>query len=246
MEMNKFLVIIPAFNEEKNIESVIQSLKGIDLPVDVVVINDGSSDDTLVNAKKCNVVVVSHPTNLGYVAAVQTGFKYADMHNYPYVIFFDGDGQHDPKYIKDIAMAIVKENVDVVIGSRFLEKNSMKISMAKLIVVKFFRTIIYQITKKKITDPTSGFKAYKASIYKKFTDSNNFFYDLPDCNFIIDILMQNYKIHEVPVNMFDRKHGNSKIHTAGIKPFIYLAQTLLSILIVFMKNKLNPIGGKTQ
>ncbi|MDF2558040.1 MAG: Undecaprenyl-phosphate mannosyltransferase [Bacillales bacterium] len=244
--MNKFLVVIPAFNEEKNIESVIQSLQRIDLPLDVVVINDGSSDDTLSVSRKCDVAVISHPTNLGYVAAVQTGFKYADMKKYPYVIFFDGDGQHDPKYIKDIAMAIEKDNVDVVIGSRFLETNSMKISSAKLLVVKFFRTIIYQITKKKITDPTSGFKAYKASIFKKFVDSENFSYDLPDCNFIIDILMQNYKILEVPVNMFDRQHGASKIHNAGIKPFIYLAQTMLSILIVFMKNKMNPIGGKTQ
>ncbi|MDF2606150.1 MAG: Undecaprenyl-phosphate mannosyltransferase [Bacillales bacterium] len=240
--MNKFLIVIPAYNEESNIEFVIHSLKNLKLPIDIIVINDGSNDDTLPNAKKCGVPVVTHPTNLGYLAAVQTGFKYAAKKEYPYIIYFDGDGQHDPIYIKDIMTEIEKDENDVVIGSRFLDSNCMKISKSKLMVVKMFRTIIYQITNKKITDPTSGFKAYKEKVYRRFIDSNNFNYDLPDSNFIIDILLQNYKIVEIPVNMFDRQHGKSKIHNTGIKPLIYLAQTLLSIFIVTMKSKLSQRG----
>jgi glycosyltransferase involved in cell wall biosynthesis len=240
--VNDFLVVIPAYNEERNIEFVIHSLKNLKLPIDIIVINDGSVDDTLAIAKKCGVPVITHPTNLGYLAAVQTGFKFAGSKNYSYVIYFDGDGQHDPIYIKDIMAEIEKDENDVVIGSRFLESNCMKISKSKLMVVKLFRSIIYQITKKKITDPTSGFKAYKEKVYRRFIDSNNFNYDLPDSNFIIDILLQNYKIVEIPVNMFDRQHGKSKIHNPGVKPLIYLAQTLLSIFIVTVKSKLSQRG----
>jgi hypothetical protein len=148
--------------------------------------------------------------------------------------------------IKDMMEAIKRDEVDVVIGSRFLNNSNMKISFSKMAAVKFFRSIIYRITKKRITDPTSGFKAFKANVYKRFTNSRNFYYDLPDSNFIIDILLQKLTILEIPVNMFDREHGESKIHHSGLKPFIYMAQTLLSILIVIMKNKMHLTGGKTS
>lgn len=242
--MNEFLIVIPAFNEEENLEHVIQSLKQLDMPFDIVIINDGSKDRTEKKARELGVHTVSHPTNLGYMTALETGFKYAEKNNYPYVILFDGDGQHDPSYLRRIMEAIKLKEIDVVIGSRFLENSSMKIDLAKLIAVKFFRFIIYQITKKRITDPTSGFKAYKAKVYEQFTKQDNFHFDLPDSNFIIDILLQNLTIMEVPVNMYERKHGKSKIHYKGLKPLIYIAQTLLSILIVIIKNKRHVRGGK--
>ncbi|MDP4085000.1 MAG: glycosyltransferase family 2 protein [Bacillota bacterium] len=243
--MNDFLIIIPAFNEENNVEYVVSSLNKLNAPIDIVFINDGSTDDTAKKAKISGANVVSHPTNLGYASTLQTGFKYAEKHNYPYVIFFDGDGQHDPASIKDIMMAIQREEIDVVIGSRFIENSNMNIGFTKMIAVIFFRYIIYKVTKKRITDPTSGFKAFKSKVYKRFTHHGNFYYDLPDSNFIIDILLQNLNIQEIPVNMFDRQHGRSKIHKAGLKPIVYLAQTLLSILIVVIKNKIQVTGRKT-
>lgn len=242
--MNEFLVIVPAYNEEKNIVKVHESLKQLELPIDIVIIDDGSTDETALRAMHCGAKVVSHPTNLGYLSTIQTGFKYAEKLDYPYVIFFDGDGQHDPRYIRVMMDSIARENVDVAIGSRFLANSNMEISPAKMLAIKFFRRIIYRATKKRITDPTSGFKAYKAAAYKRFAHTANFYYDLPDSNFIIDILLQNFSIVEIPVNMYEREHGESKIHQTGLKPFIYMAQTLLSILVVIMKNKIYVSGRK--
>lgn len=242
--MNDFLIVIPAYNEESNLKRVIQSLKQQLEEVDMVIIDDGSTDNTARMASKMGVMVLSHPTNLGYISAVQTGFKFAEKKNYPYVILFDGDGQHDPSNIADFIDKIQSDHVDVVIGSRFLHKSKMKVGLTKRVVIQFFSLLIYGITKKYITDPTSGYKAYKAKVYRKFINSKDFYYDLPDSNFIIDILLQNFSIEEIPVNMYDREHGKSKIHQSGIKPFIYLVQTLLSILIVIIKNKLHRTGGK--
>lgn len=244
--MNDYLVAVPTYNEEKNVENVFCSLKKLNLPFDIVIIDDGSTDQTVLRAHKCGANVISHPTNLGYLSAIQTGFKYAQKHQYPFLIFFDGDGQHDPSYIKDMMAAISQVDVDVVIGSRFLNESNMEIGHSKMLAIKFFRSIIYKTTKKRITDPTSGFKAFKADVYKRFTNSTNFYYDLPDSNFIIDILLQKLSILEIPVNMFDRKHGESKIHHNGLRSFIYMTQTLLSILIVIMKNKMHLTGGKTS
>lgn len=244
--MNEYLVAVPAFNEENNIEKVIHSLKQLNAPIDIVIINDGSTDQTALRVRQAGAKVVSHPTNLGYLAAIQTGFKYAEKHDYPYIIFFDGDGQHDPICVNDMIEAITRDGVDVVIGSRFLIESNMRTSFAKMLAIKLFRSVIYRTTKKFISDPTSGFKAFKASVYKRFTSSRDFYYDLPDSNFIIDILLQNHTILEIPVNMFDREHGKSKIHYSGIKTFVYMAQTLLSILIVVMKNKMQLTGGKTS
>lgn len=244
--MNDFLVVVPAFNEEESLTQVIPSLKQLQMPLDIVIINDGSTDGTAEKARELGAYVVSHPTNLGYMAAVQTGFKYADKHHYPYILFFDGDGQHDPNCIKDMMEAIQQEDVDVVIGSRFLQQSQMEIGPLKLAAVLFFRFIIYQITKKRITDPTSGFKAFKAEAYRRFTNADTFNYDLPDSNFIIDILLQNLNILEIPVNMYNRQHGESKIHHTGLKPLIYISQILLSIFIVIIKNKLKVAGGKTK
>lgn len=218
-------------------ESVISALKQLNSPFDIVIVDDGSTDETAGKAKEYGATVVSHPTNLGYSTTIQTGFKYAELNNYPYIIFFDGDGQHDPAYIDDMMEAITSEDVDVVIGSRFLQNRDMKVGFSKRIAIGFFQQIIYLTTKKRITDPTSGFKAYKANVYKRFTKSNEFFYDLPDSNFIVDILLKKYTILEIPVNMFDRQNGDSKIHNTGLKPLIYMAQTLLSILVVVMKKQ---------
>ncbi|PZX07067.1 hypothetical protein C7437_101174 [Psychrobacillus insolitus] len=242
--MNDFLIIIPAFNEEENMVSVIGTLSRLNKPFDIVIIDDGSTDLTAQKANECGADVIRHPTNLGYSAAIQTGFKYAKKKSYPYVIFFDGDGQHDSSNISDMMEAIQLENVDVVIGSRFLQKGNMKIGFSKKVAINFFQHIIHLTTNKCITDPTSGFKAYKAKVYEKFTKSSEFFYDLPDSNFIIDILLRDLNILEIPVNMFNRQYGKSKIHTTGLKPVIYMAQTLLSILIVVIKKKkIVRIGG---
>lgn len=240
--MNEFLIIIPAFNEEKNISKVLDSIISLQLPIDILVINDGSKDQTVRNAKPFLVNIISHPTNLGYGSAIQTGYRFAANRKYPYVIVFDGDGQHDPSYIINMMEAIKQDDVDVVIGSRFLLKSKMEIGCSKLLVIKFFRKLIYYITGKKITDPTSGFQGFKFRVYEALSNSRNYPTDFPDSNFIIETLLNRNKILEIPVNMYNRESGSS-IHS-GLKPIVYVLQILLSIVVVIIRHKLLYVEKK--
>jgi glycosyltransferase involved in cell wall biosynthesis len=232
--MNEYLLIIPAFNEEKNISRVLDALIQLCLPMDIIVIN-GSSDRTIQITQEYPVTILSHPTNLGYGCAIQTGFRFAARKKYPYVIVFDGDGQHDPLYIVKMMETIQQGTIDVVIGSRFLLNSKMEIGFFKLLMIKFFRKIIYSITGKKITDPTSGFQGFKYWVYESLSKSRSYPTDFPDSNFIIETILQKYKIVEIPANMFDREHGNS-IHS-GFKPIIYVLQITLSILVIVIRHK---------
>lgn len=242
--MNEFLVIIPAFNEEKNISRVLESILHLQLPIDILVVNDGSNDRTLQIVEKYPVKLISHPTNLGYGSTIQTGYRFAAKRKYPYVIIFDGDGQHDPTYLVGMMEEIKQVNTDVVIGSRFLMESKMQIGFFKLLILKFFRILIYYITGNKITDPTSGFQGMKYWVYESLANSKDFPNDYPDSNLIIELILKNRKLREIPVNMYNREHGTS-IHS-GIKPFIYVLQIMLSIFVIVIKHKFIRKGeGKT-
>lgn len=236
--MNEFLMIIPACNEEANISRVLSSLNQLKLPIDILVVDDGSSDRTVQIASTFPVFVLSHPTNLGYGCAIQTGYRFAARRGYPYVISFDADGQHDPAYVLHMMEAIQQEGTDVVIGSRFLMKGDMKVGWMKRLAFKFFRGLIYSATKKKITDPTSGFRAYKFSVYEPLANELNFPWDYPDSNFIIEIILNQNRVVEIPVNMYDRENGKSMQHSSLIKACVYTLQILLSVFVVILRYKL--------
>jgi glycosyltransferase involved in cell wall biosynthesis len=233
--MNEYLLVIPAFNEEKNIMRVLESILVLQLPIDILVVNDGSNDRTAHLVRQFPVNLLSHPTNLGYGSTIQTGYRYASAKNYPFVIIFDADGQHDPSYLVHMMEALKQVNTDVVIGSRFLMESKMKISFFKLLLLKFFRMLIYYITGNIITDPTSGFQGLNHRVYGALANSKDFPYDYPDSNFIIEMILKDNKVREIPVNMYNREHGKS-IHS-GIKPIIYVLQILLSIFVVVIKYK---------
>lgn len=233
--MHDYLLIIPAYNEEKNLARVLESIIQLSLPIDILVVNDGSSDHTVQIAMKFPVLLISHPTNLGYGATIQTGYRFAAKRKYSYVIIFDGDGQHDPTYIVHMMEAIKQVNTDIVIGSRFLMNSTMDVGYIKLLILKFFRVLIYYITGNRVTDPTSGFQGLKHTVYETLASSNDF-PDYPDTNLIIELILKNHKLREIPVNMYNREHGKS-IHS-GIKPIIYVLQIMLSIVVVVLKHKL--------
>ncbi|MDP4162812.1 MAG: glycosyltransferase family 2 protein [Bacillota bacterium] len=234
--MKTHLIMIPAHNEEGNIATVLEDVLSLDLGTDILVINDGSSDQTENIVKSYPVFLVTHPVNLGYAATLQTGFKFAYNKGYQYVIQLDGDGQHDVQYIHELMYALSNEQTDIVLGSRFLQRSQMNISWAKLAVIKFFRAMIMRMTGKKVTDPTSGFRGYKVSVFHNFVKPNFFPNEYPDSNLIIELLLQKYRLVEVPVNMKDRMHGVS-MH-AGFKSFIYMFHVMLSIVTVMLRHTL--------
>ncbi|MCM0647210.1 glycosyltransferase family 2 protein [Clostridium swellfunianum] len=234
--MTDTLIIIPAHNEEKNILKVLEDIKTQSLNMDVLIVDDGSKDKTRDLVMSEEVKIISHPYNLGYGAALQTGFKYAKKQNYKYVILFDGDGQHNAKYIKDFYEEISKNHWDIVSGSRFLVQDESEVELLKKIVIRALRKIIFISTGVKITDPTCGFKALSQRAYEFYSKMGNYPADYPDSDIIIQMLKLGYKIKEIPISINKRIHGTS-MHS-GLKPIIYLFKMFLSINVVLLRHKL--------
>lgn len=232
--MREALVIMPCFNEEGNIRNVLTSLLELNYDVDILVVNDGSTDRTLTRLQGLNITVVSHPFNLGYGAALQTGFKYATVHGYRYIMQLDADGQHDVHYIPALLDRLRKDDVDLVIGSRFLGGGSqMRFGFTKRVAVGFFISVIKLLGKKKLTDPTSGYKGMSRRLFTYYSTMGKFPYDFPDADIIIQTLRKGYRLDEISVVMRDRTDGVS-MHS-GLKPIYYMIKVTLSIFIVMLR-----------
>lgn len=232
---NKTLVIVPAFNEEKNIARIVREIRGNIPEAGVVVVDDGSSDSTKENAHKSGAVVISLPFNMGYGTAVQTGYKYAKSEKHEYILQLDADGQHEPLFLKDILSELRKDSADVIIGSRFLHQASYRPRLLRLIGMKLFSALTSLLLGQKISDPTSGFLGFKGEVLG-FLVSDFFPFDYPDADTIIMMRKAGFRIKEIPVVM---RAGNRKSMHSGIRPLYYVFKMLLSILTVFLRG-----GGK--
>ena len=175
--MKKVLLIIPAYNEEENIANVYKSITNYNkknkIKYDVIVINDGSKDNTLKILKDNKIPHVNLIHNLGIGGAVQTGYKYAFYNDYDIAVQFDGDGQHDIRYVKDIIEPLLNEKADMVIGSRFIDKSrkGFKSSASRRLGIKIISAFMRFATRKKIYDTTSGFRAVSKKIISDFAVS---------------------------------------------------------------------------
>ena len=154
----KKLIIIPAYNESANIEKTVASIKKDAKGFDYVIINDCSVDNTRKICEDNGFNIVNLPINLGIGGAVQTGYRYAYEHGYDVAVQVDGDGQHDPEFLDTMAVYLVDHNLDMVIGSRFIEKKGFQSSYTRRMGIRFFTGLIKLMTGKTITDPTSGLR----------------------------------------------------------------------------------------
>lgn len=232
--MPRGLIIIPAYNEEKNIGKVLEKINNLILDMDVLVVNDGSRDNTRRVVLESGGYVISHPFNQGYGAALQTGFKYAKEKNYDYVIQFDADGQHSPEELYYMKEEICEGIADIINGSRFLGRTAQNLGALKKMVINMLRFIIRITTGTKISDPTCGFKALSKRTFEYYSAMGNFPPDYPDADVLIQMLKLGYKVKEIPINVQEREAGKS-MHS-GIKPAIYLAKMLLSIIVILLRN----------
>lgn len=237
---HELLIIIPAYNEEESIGAFLSSLLDSSIPdiADVVVINDASTDQTVSIVRSLGIPVISHPYNLGYGTALQTGYKYACDHHYHYLIQMDGDGQHDICNIKRIYQCLLDQDApDIVIGSRFFkESKSFAISFAKKIAIRFFQKAIYMASKQHVTDPTSGLQGLKESAFSYYAQFGNFDNNYPDANMIIQMALLGFHIKEIPAVMHERQAGQS-MHFGIIEPFLYMCIMLFSTSNVFIRGK---------
>ena len=233
-EKSKIIFVIPAYNEEKSIkktyESIVAYNKKHKTKFDVIVINDGSTDSTKKVLEEEKIPHINLVCNLGIGGAVQTGYKYAYEHDYDVAIQFDGDGQHDIEYIDRLLKPLQNDEADMVIGSRFVEKDKQgfKSSLFRRLGIKLISFVIKRETNVKIYDTTSGFRAINRNILKIYC--NKYPTEYPEPISSVNIIKKGYVIKEVPVRMKERKAGVS-----SIKPWksaYYMVNVILTILVM--------------
>jgi len=227
----KYLAIVPAFNEEKAISGVIKEIKELSIPIDVVVIDDGSTDRTSDAARDSGAEVITLPFNLGIGGAVQTGFKYAVKFDYEIAVQVDGDGQHIASEIKELFDALENSGADVAIGSRFLKDRGFKSSKARQVGIGMFKFVNSLVIGQKITDNTSGFRAYNKRAIAFL--SENYPTDYPEPESVIILKKNGFKLVEVPVDMREREHGKSSI--SSFKAAYYMIKVFLAIFVDLFK-----------
>lgn len=243
-EKKELLIIIPAYNEEKNIGKLLEQLRGPEISnlADILVMNDASKDHTERICHEYGVEVVNHVFNLGYGCGLQVGYKYAIKNGYKYVIQMDADGQHDVCNIKTIYQTLIQPNeqgkeVDIVLGSRYV-KGSPKYptSFVKNFAYIIFRFLIKIGTGKKIMDPTTGLQGLSRRAFGFYAGYNHFDDMYPDANMIMQMLMLGYEVEEIPAIMHSRTEGVS-MHS-GLKPILYMFRMMYSIIAVWVRIKI--------
>lgn len=243
MRYKEVLLIIPAYNEEKNIEKVMKQLAQPEIAdiVDVLVMNDASSDNTNWLAKEYGCAVVTHVFNLGYGSGLQLGYKYAIRRGYSYVIQMDADGQHDVCNIPKIYQRLKEKDddgrtPDIVLGSRFMKGSTeFEVSFAKKMAFVLFRKMLYLATGRKIADPTTGLQGLSRKAVLYYSKYNHFDDKYPDTNMITQMLLLDFKVVEIPAVMHARTSGKS-MHS-GLKPIWYMMRMFYSVLAVIFRCK---------
>ena len=227
----KMLVIIPAFNEEGNLEKTIQDIQDNAPEFDYVIINDCSTDQTLQICRRHGYSYLNLPVNLGIGGAVQTGYRYALYHGYDIAVQFDGDGQHRAKYLAKMANELKQTNSDMIIGSRFINKEGFQSSSIRRFGIKYFTVLIHLLTGKRITDPTSGMRMINRKLMEKFTEE--YPVDYPEPESVVTVLSEKFKVSEIPVVMMHRENGVSSISMG--KSLYYMIKVTCAILIARIK-----------
>ncbi|MBO5450556.1 MAG: glycosyltransferase family 2 protein [Lachnospiraceae bacterium] len=227
----KSIVIIPAYNEEKSIVKTVQDICEHAPEFDYVIINDCSTDHTLSVCREHHLHVLNLPVNLGIGGAVQTGFLYAYKNGYDYAIQFDGDGQHDAKYLHEMRDYMIEQNADMLIGSRFLEKEGFQSTGMRRFGIRYFSALIKLLTGQKITDPTSGMRMINRDILAMYSES--YPKDYPEPESVVAIMNSGKKVMEYPVIMRKRMEGTSSI--SPLKSVYYMIKVSLAIFLEMLR-----------
>lgn len=227
MKESKILIIIPAYNEGRSIDSVLTDIERHVPEADILVVNDGSSDSTSDIARGKGVFVLDLPFNLGIGAAMQAGYKFAREKDYDIAVQCNGDGQHPPYQIKNLVNFLVENEVDIVVGSRFLRKYCYRSSFTRQMGIIIFSRLISFIARTRLTDTTSGFRALSKEAIRSFAA----YYpcDYPEVEALVLAHKENLKIREFPVKIYPRKQGVSSI--GFFSSVYYTIKVFLAVII---------------
>jgi len=227
----KSIVIIPAYNEEKSIVKTVEDIRQNAPEFDYVIVNDCSKDATLKICMEQGMHVLNLPINLGIGGAVQTGYRYAYKNGYDFAVQFDGDGQHDAKFLQEMRDYMTEHKLNMLIGSRFIEKEGFQSSGIRRFGIRYFSSLIRLLTGTRVTDPTSGMRMVDRDIIAIYAES--YPKDYPEPESVVAILNMGKTVGEYPVVMRERTEGISSI--SPLRSVYYMVKVTLAILVEMLR-----------
>jgi len=233
----KKIAIVPAYNEQAAIGSVVDELKAFDPELDVLVVDDASHDATALRAREHGALVVTLPFNLGIGGAVQTGFRYAAEQGYDLAARVDGDGQHDPVELAPLMNAVVADEADICVGSRFAGAEGYRSSATRRIGIRILARTVSLLTRQRVTDTTSGFQVLNRKAIELF--AADYPHDYPEVEAAVMVHKHRLRLAEEPVRMRERAAGESSIR--GLKTVYYMAKVMLAILVGALRRRATPL-----
>ena len=235
-----YLAVVPAYNEAATIARVVRALRDEAPRYDVVVVDDGSTDDTARIARGAGAGVLRMPFNLGIGGAVQAGFTYALEQGYDRMVQVDGDGQHDPEQIRllEDAMAI-DPGLDMICGSRFLVDSRYPAPISRRMGIHVFAFLLSIFVGQRVSDPTSGFRLYNRRAIGLF--ARDYPHDYPEVEAVLMLHNHRLRMREVPVQMYERGGGTSSINSG--KSVYYMIKVLLAIFVGLLRRRAVPAPG---
>ncbi len=231
------VAIVPALNEEHTVPRVIDELRAFDPGLDIVVIDDGSTDRTADVAGAKGAFVLRLPFNLGIGGAVQTGFRFAFEHGYDLAVRVDGDGQHDPAQLQRIIEPVLRGDADIAVGSRFAaEEGGYRSSRSRRVGIRILATVVSRIVGQRVTDTTSGFQALNRQGIALF--ARDYPHDYPEVEATVMVFRHRLRLREVPVSMRERGGGRSSI--TALRSIYYMVKVLLAIFVGLFRRHVVP------
>jgi glycosyltransferase involved in cell wall biosynthesis len=238
LEQLRRVAIVPAFNEEGCIAGVIAEVRAFDAGLEVVVIDDGSVDQTASVARAAGAHVLKLPFNLGIGGAVQTGFRYAHENDFDLAVRVDGDGQHDPAQLRAVIDPVLRDEVDIAVGSRYLATSGgYRSSVTRRMGIRILAGTVSMLTRQRITDPTSGFQALNRKAIRLF--AADYPHDYPEVEGLVMLIRHRLRFCEVPVAMRPRAAGQSSIR--ALSSVYYMVKVLLALFVGAFRRNVVPL-----
>ncbi len=223
----RVLVIIPAYNEMESIAGVVAELQATHPNYDYVIINDCSTDETEAVLRTNDFSFISLPVNLGIGGGVQTGYRYAVERGYDIAVQMAGDGQHDPQYLAAIVAPVAKGELDMCVGSRFLEGEGFQTSFMRRVGIKFLSGLIRMLCGVKVHDTTSGFRACSLPLSAFYAE--HYAQDYPEPEAIVAAVTAGFRVGEAAVQMRERQGGVSSINT--LRSAYYMIKVSIAVVL---------------
>ena len=235
------VAIVPALNEEETVPRVIDELRAFDPGLDVVVVDDGSTDRTAQVAAAKGARVLRLPFNLGIGGAVQTGFRFAFENGYDLVVRVDGDGQHDPAELAKVLEPVLRGDADIAVGSRFAggAAEGYRSSRSRRVGIRILAAVVSRLVGQRVTDTTSGFQALNRRGIALF--ARDYPHDYPEVEATVMVFRHRLRLTEVPVAMRERGGGRSSI--TALRSIYYMVKVLLAIFVGMFRRAVVPEGG---